>query len=356
MMRSRSVRWIAALATLALLLAGCGASDDATADTAVSATTTVATTTTQQATTTGPPLPRDDPPLIVPAPTTTIEATTTTAAATTTTVDPARLPDPVAMEQLVRDYCSAWPDIDGFLADDVGFADVSGEGWVAPGPYGQFCYVQEVDEGIVHGSNDVLAALDATGLSDIDCGGPSVISGDWIAFPVTASRSDGTGEEGIWVLRIVNNEVGWQLNYATDTTQVASVATELDPVIEAEARGFCALYQGTEHARSASDVIAAMTDDPAIHNIPHSLHCTGGAEGIKADVAGYIRDDIIGCGDVTANGQWSAQASTIATPSFNLAVVGILVRQHDNGKIHRQYNQYTQTSGTGNWGFHLDDE
>ena len=292
---------------------------------------------------------------------TTTTATTTTMPSTTTvvvttTVDPARLPDPVAMEQLVPDYCSAWPDVDGFLAEDVGFADVSGEGWVAPGPYGQFCWVAGVDEGIVLGSSDLAGALDATRLSEIDCGGPSVVSGDWIAFPVWASRSDGGGEEGIWVFRMVNDKVGWQLNYATDTTQVASAATEPDPVIDAEARGFCGLYEGTGYARSAPDVIAAMTDDAAIHNIPHSVHCTGGVEGIKTDVGSYPRTDIIGCGAVTTNGQWSALASTIENPTFGLGLVGILVRQHENGKIHRQYNQYTQTSGTGNWGFHLDDE
>ena len=127
-------------------------------------------------------------------------------------------------------------------------------------------------------------------------------------------------------------------------------------MIEAETRGFCSLYEGSGYARSAPDVIAAMTDDPAIHNIPHSLHCTGGADGIKTDVSSYLRIDIIGCGAVTTNGQWSAQASTIENPTIDLGLVGILVRQHDNGKIHRQYNQYTQTSGTGNWGFHLDDE
>ena len=99
-----------------------------------------------------------------------------------------------------------------------------------------------------------------------------------------------------------------------------------------------------------------MTGDPAIHTIPSSLHCTGGADGIKTDVASYMRVDIIGCGAVTTNGQWSAQASTIENPTIDLGLVGILVRQHDNGKIHRQYNQYTQTSGTGNWGLHLNDE
>lgn len=321
------------LIALAMLAAGCSSG---TTDTTTTADGVAITTTTSTVTTTDPP--------------------TTTVAATTTTVDPARLPDPVAMEQLVRGYCSAWPDVDGFLAEDVGFADVSGEGWVAPGKYGQFCYVAEVDEGIVHGRSDVAAALDATGLSEIDCGGPSVISGDWIAFPVSASRSDGSGEEGIWVFRVVNDNVGWQLNYASDTTDVASASTESDPVIETETRGFCSLYEGTGYARSAPDVIAAMTEDPAIHNIPHSLHCTGGADGIKTDVGSYVRADIIGCGTVTTNGQWSAQASTIENPTINLGLVGILVRQHDNGKIHRQYNQYTQTSGTGNWGFHLNDE
>ena len=261
------------------------------------------------------------------------------------------------MEQLVRDYCSQWPDVAGFLAEDVGFVDVPGDGWVAPGPYEMNCYVHEVDEGIVLGRSDVTATLDATGYSNIDCGGPSVMSGDWIAVPVSASRSDGTGGEGIWVLRIVDDKIRWQLNYATDTTHVSPAATGPDPAIETETRGFCALYEGTGYDRSAPDVIAAMTDDPATHNIPNSLHCTGGADGIKADVDSYTRDDIIGCGAVTTNGQWSAQASTIENPPYNhLGLVGVLVRQHIDGKIHRQYNQYTQTSGTGNWGFHLDDE
>ncbi len=347
MMRPLSLRWLIPFTLVVLLLAACSDSSGEATDTTLAPTTTTAaaTTTTTAPTTTA-----------APTTTTTAPPTTTTVAATTTTVDPARLPDPAAMEQLVRDYCSQWPDVAGFLAEDVGFAGVPGDGWVAPGAYGMNCYVEEVDEGIVLGRGDVAAALDATGLSNIDCGGPSVISGDWIAVPVSASRSDGTGEEGIWVLRIVDDEIGWQLNYATDTTQVSPAATGPDPVLETETRGFCALYEGTGYGRSASDVLAAMTDDPAIHNIPHKLHCTGGAEGIKADVASYMRADIIGCGAVTTNGQWSAQASTIEHPPVNLGLVGILVRQHIDGKIHRQYNQYTQTSGTGNWGFHLDDE
>jgi hypothetical protein len=340
MMRPFSLRWLIPFSLVVLLLPAC--SNDAGDS---PGTTLAPTTVASETTTTTSPLT-----------TTTVAATTTTVAATTTTVDPARLPDPAAMEQLVRDYCSQWPDVAGFLAEDVSFADVPGDGWVAPGPSGMFCYVQEVDEGIVLGRSDVTAALDATGYSNIDCGGPSVISGDWIAVPVSASRSDGTGEEGIWVLRIVDDKIGWQLNYATDTTQVSPAATGPDPAIETETRGYCALYEGTGYDRSAPDVIAAMTDDPAIHNIPNSLHCTD-ADGIKADVDSYERADIIGCGAVTTNGQWSAQASTIENPPYNhLGLVGILVRQHDNGKIHRQYNQYTQTSGTGNWGLHLDDE
>ncbi len=137
---------------------------------------------------------------------------------------------------------------------------------------------------------------------------------------------------------------------------MSPAATAPDPAIEAETRDFCALFEGSGYARSPSDVIAAMTDDPAIHNIPNSLHCTGGADGIKAEVDSYLGSDIIDCGAVTTNGQWSAQAATIENPPLNLGLVGILVRQHIDGRIHRQYAQYTQTSGAGNWGIHLDDE
>ena len=41
---------------------------------------------------------------------------------------------------------------------------------------------------------------------------------------------------------------------------------------------------------------------------------------------------------------------------MDTAVIGFAVQQHVDGTIHRQYNQYTQTSGPGNWGLHLDDE
>ena len=286
----------------------------------------------------------------------TVPVVTTTIEVTTTTVDPARLPEPAAMEQLVRDYCSAWPDVSGYLAEDVALVDVSAEGWSAPGVVGEmFCVVSEVDEGIVRGRSDTNVALSATGFSSIDCGGPAILSGDLIAVPVSASRQDGTGEEGIWVFRIVKNQIQWLLTYGTDVDQVSPAATAPNPTTATEARDFCALYEGTGYARNSADVIAAMTEDPAIQHIPASLHCMG-VPGIKIDVSAYFPDDVVGCGDIATNGQWSAQVSTIENSSIDLGLVGILVRQHVDGQIHRQYNQYTQTSGTGNWGFLLDDE
>ena len=337
MMRQFSLHLLTSLSLVVLLLPACSNDTGNSPGTALAPTTIASDTTTTAAseTKTAPP----------------------TTAAVNTTVDPARLPDPVAMEQLVHSYYSAWPDVEGFLAEDVAFVDVSADGWVAPGEPGEyFCYVSEVDEGIVHGRSDVVAALDATGFSKIDYGGPSVISADWIATPVSASRPDGSGEEGIWVLRIVDDKISSQLNYATDTTQVSPAASAPDPTIETETCDFCAMFEGTGYVRSAADVIAAMTDDPAIHNIPNSIHCGEGAEGVEDDVATYLLHDNIFCGAVTTNGQWSAQASTIENPEVDIGLVGILVRQHIDGQIHRQYNQYTQTSGPGNWGLHLDDE
>jgi len=258
------------------------------------------------------------------------------------------------MEQLIQDYCSAWPDIAQYLAEDVSLVDVPGTGWNSPGKSGAFCKVPDVDEGIVQGRSDVKTALSTTELSSIDCGGPVVVSGDLIALPVSASRQDGTGEEGIWVFRIVENQIQWLLNYGTDVDEVSPAATGPEPSIATEASDFCALYGGTGYRRSSDDVIAAMSDEPAVQNIPHGLHCMG-VPGIKTDVNSYYPADIIGCEDVTTNGQWSAQVSTIYNPTFDLGLVGILVRQHVDGQIHRQYNHYTQISGMGDWGFHLNE-
>ena len=281
-------------------------------------------------------------------------ATTSTIEVTTTTVDPALLPDPATMEKLVRDYCSSWPEIGEFLAEDVSLVDVSGMGWDAPGRPGTLCYVPNADEGIVRGKGAVENALKESGFSTIDCGGPAVIAGDLIALPVSAARQDRTGEEGISVFRIVEDEIQWLLSYGSDVDQVSSAATDPQPSIASEAESFCALYEGAGYRRSSDDVIAAMSDEPAIQNIPVGLHCMG-VPGIERDVGSYPSTDIIGCGDIATNGQWSAQGSTIESPSLGLGLVGVLVRQHVDGKIHRQYNQYTQTSGTGSMGFGLDE-
>ena len=335
----RPLSYLIVVGMVAVSFAGC-ASDDASDAT----TTTSALTTTMQVPTTATKV---APPTTTHAPTTTIEVTTTTA-------DPARLPEPAAMEQLVRGYCSAWPAIAEYLTEDVSLVDVSGTGWDSPGKSGAFCKVPDVDEGIVQGRSDVRAALSASELSLIDCGGPAVVSGDLIALPVSASRQDGTGEEGIWVFRIVENQIQWLLNYGTDVDQVSPAATGPEPSIATQAGDFCALYGGTGYRRSSDDVIAAMSDEPAIQNIPHGLHCMG-VSGIKTDVGSYYPADIIGCEDVTTNGQWSAQVSTIHNLEFDLGLVGILVRQHVDGQIHRQYNHYTQLSGFGDWGFQLNE-
>jgi hypothetical protein len=82
MMHLRSRRWITSLVAVALLLPGCGSSDDAAADTTLAATpaTVEATTTTTSATTTQPP--------------------------TTTTTPKSPFAAPAVYEQVARAYCS----------------------------------------------------------------------------------------------------------------------------------------------------------------------------------------------------------------------------------------------------------
>ena len=231
--------------------------------------------------------------------------TTTTLPITTTTVDPARLPDPAVMEQLVRDYCLAWPDVVQYLAADIEFADVPADGWVPAGFPGELGFVQETDEATVRGRDDVDAALEATGFTKIDCGGPAVVSADWIALPVSASRVDGSGEECVWVLRIVDDRIGWHLAYGTNASVGSAASTEPNPVLVDEARRYCGSWEGaregTGYRRDAQANLDAMSGDPAIHVIPSNLHFIG-ESGVGTDVRSYLNSDTVTCGNVTTNG------------------------------------------------------
>jgi hypothetical protein len=52
------------------------------------------------------------------------------------------------------------------------------------------------------------------------------------------------------------------------------------------------------------------------------------------------------CGDdITTDGQWSGEQSDIDKPPINRAQVGTMAHNHDTGEIHRQYADFTRTSG-----------
>lgn len=348
MMRQSFLRRFTLCAVVALLSAACSGTGGGSSETSQASSTTAVTKSALPSTTTSPEAPTTSAP----------EPTPTTIEMTTTTVDPALLPDPAAMEQLVRDYCSSWPDVTRYLAENIEFADIPADGWIPAGVPREAGYVKETDEAVARGPSEVEAALAMTGFSTIDCGDPTVVSADWIAVPVSASRLDGSGEEGIWMFRIVDDKFQWQLIYGTDVDEVAAVSTEPDPVIASEARSFCTLFEGTfegtGYQRDVQAIVDSMSDDPATHGIPHNLHNIG-VSGVKSDVFWYPPAVIFTCGEITTNGRWSAVATMFVEPAVDLALIGFAVQHHVDGKIHRQYNQYTQVSGSGNWGLPLEE-
>jgi hypothetical protein len=98
-----------------------------------------------------------------------------------------------------------------------------------------------------------------------------------------------------------------------------------------------------------------MTDDPAVHNIPEGLYWTGTDE-VRSMVGYYPKSDQIWCGDeIITNGDWSAESITIRNPTYyDLEDIGIMVRNHIEGKIHREFPHFTRTSGR-DWGLPLED-
>ena len=255
-------------------------------------------------------------------------------------------------EQLARDYCSAWPDVAGLLSDDANFADVTGDGLAVPDKSG---YSKGLSEDIIQGHDAVVAAVTDTGLSTVDCGGPATVSGHWVALPVSASSSDGSGVEGIWLFRIVNDQIQWHLAYGTEVDETSTASTEPDPVLAAEARDFCAIVEGTGYVRDADEFLSAMTNDPLVHTYPEGFYWTG-VEEVGTIAPLYPSSDDIWCGDdIATNGQWSAEPITIDNPPHNLSLVGMMVHHHIDGKIHSQFVHFTRTSGSAPFGLALDE-
>ena len=318
------------LAALVMLTASCSSDGNDTTTTAVEA----ASATTPSTTTT-----------------TTLPSTTTTTEPTTTTTTVEDLfAAPAVYEAIARDYCSSWPDVAGLLSDDANFIDVPIDGLAIPDKTG---FSKGLSEDVVQGHDAVVVAVADTRFSTVDCGGPATVSGDWVALPFSALTSDGSGEEGIWLFRIVKDNIQWHFTYGTGADEVTPAPAEPDSVLAAEARDFCAIIEGTGYARDADEFLAAMTDDPAVHNNPEGLYWTG-ADEVRSMVNYYPSNDDIWCGDaITTNGQWSAEPITIDHP--DVSQVGMMIHNHIDGKIHRQFAHFTRTSGFAPWGLPLDE-
>jgi hypothetical protein len=227
--------------------------------------------------------------------TTAIEAASATTPSTPTTSEPTTttvvdlFAAPAVYEKIARDYCSSWPDVAGLLSEDANFIDVPIDGLAVPDKVG---FSKGLSEDVVQGRDAVLAAVADTRFSTADCGGPATVSGDWVALSVSASTPDGSGEEGIWLFRIVKDKIQWHFIYGTGAGEVTPAPAEPDAVLAAEARDFCAIIEGTGYTRDADEFLAAMTDDPAVHNNPEGLYWTGVDE-VRSMVNYYPSNDDI---------------------------------------------------------------
>ncbi len=237
------------------------------------------------------------------------------------------------------------------LTENASYADVPDDGLTVPTTSG---FSKGVSADVSTGRDEIVPAIARQEGVGVECGALSSVSGDWVALPVSSSSTDGSGTVGIWVLRIVGDKVQWHLAYTTPTTDTSPPEGSPNPDLVAEARQFCAIIEGTGYTRNTDEFLGAMSDDPAVHNNPEGLYWTGTDE-IRAMVEYYPQTDQIWCGDdIVTNGVWSAEPITIDNPAFNLEQVGMMVHNHTEGKIHRQFVHFTRTSGQ-YWGLPLED-
>ncbi len=252
---------------------------------------------------------------------------------------PYEFPDPQVIEERALVYCSSWPDFEDFLADDVALAAVTAAGWD-----------EDTDE-LVHGRDAVVAAL--TEFTAVDCGGPVAVAGDWAAIPVSASRADGSGIEGIWVLKAGTELINWHLSYATGVNVVSPAPTEIDPIVSEVGNAFGELMLDTDD-RTADNVLALMSDDPAMHDITMGFHYVG-VDNVRVSMSQVASSDSITLLESeTTNGTWAARGSRIVNLAFDFEMVGMNVLLIVDGKVHRQFVQFTQLSGWQRWALPAD--
>lgn len=258
---------------------------------------------------------------------------------------------PASYEAVARTYCEAWPEVVRVVRPDAWFAQAPAGGFEMPDLGGS----QPPPDMVVQGADEVAAAAAALGYDVVDCSQPVLVYADWVARPVSAVGSDRVSVQGIWVLRLVDDQVHWHLIYGNEVESDGSAAVEPNSALVSEAREFCSIIEGTGFARDPDAFLAAMTSDPAVHNNPEGLYWTG-AEAVGEMVDVYPSTDDIWCGvDIITNGEWSAEAVRIDNPPFDLTNVGVMVHRHVDGKIHRQFAHFTRASGTVNCGLPLED-
>lgn len=280
--------------------------------------------------------------------TTTIAESTITSLAslsTTTTIVASRdedwvFADAALMAEVASKYCDLWPDVGQLLAEPVVFVDVPHDGWTTG---------RDLTDGLPVGATNVVSAIADSGTIGAECSDAYVVNGDWIAIPVTMYYDDGSQDEGLWSLQISpSGSVSWHFVFASPIGD--EPAASIGETEEA-ARQFCGLFEGVGE-RNPGPILAAMVDDPAIHNIINKKHYVGTDE-IATMASQYLPEELITCGPITSWGDWTANAWALDNDGLGIHLIGMTIQKHDTDRIERQYITVTQLTGATGWGDYL---
>lgn len=246
-------------------------------------------------------------------------------------------PSPRMLEGAALFVCDDLNALGFALHEEANLVDVGEQSWDT-----------DMDE-IVRGGDAVLAAMSAKGIGAVECGDKVLTLADYVAVPVSTTNDDGSGSEGIWVLKVSEDgAITWINMYMSELESPAPPSSTDDAKI-AEARAFCGTIEGTGYVRDAEEFLAFMADDPTAQAIPNGYHVAGD-DGIRSMIKLYPPGDNIACeeGGIT-NGVWSATGTALTNTGYSIYLEGITVHQHTPDGINDLYYHWTDAGMSPGW-------
>ena len=246
-------------------------------------------------------------------------------------------PSQDALEAAAAFVCEDFDAIGSALADQANLVEVDEQSWDT-----------DTNE-IIRGREAVLAAFEGQDIASVECGDDVVSQADYIAFPVSTTYGDGTGDQEIWALKVgAAGAITWINRYAS-ALGVAAPPSGTDPALVAEARAFCGTLEGKGFTRDADEFLAFMTDDPSAQAIPNGYHAAGD-EGVRNMIEWYPPTDRITCEEGgISNGVWSATGTTLTNLKYTIFNEGITVHHHTPDGIKDLYYLWTNAAMPPDW-------